>query len=234
MPVLGFALIAGAVGIQAAEYDQWSALYDQAPTILIREPRGVIKGSLPEDRNIIQIRLTDVAKYTGHVCAGIASGYMMTHLALQVLYPESIPERGQIRIAGSALKEPVCVAAYITGADPHGHEGNDMVIDPSLSTGKPGDVVMVFQRKDTGKSVKTIFHKFNLVPPDTARKIKNLVYHKIPEGRASYAEKEYVRKTVQSYVKKVILDTPEDVIEIVIFVPFDEGEYEFPKAEREK
>ena len=222
--ILCFALTAGAVGVQAVEHDQWNALYDKAPTIVIKEPDAVMKGCLPEDNDVIHINLTDVAKYARHVCAGIASGYMMTHLALQALYPESIPERGQIRIAGSALKEPVCVAAYITGADPHGHEGNDMVIDPSLSTGKPGDVVMVFQRKDTGKSVKTVFHKFNLVPQDTACKIQELVHHKIPEGRASQAEKEYVRKTVQSYVKKVILDTPEDVIEVK---PVDN--YKFPE-----
>ncbi|MDP8238790.1 MAG: FmdE family protein [Candidatus Hatepunaea meridiana] len=223
--VLGFTLTTGIVGIQAAEHDQWNAFYDKAPTIVISEPDAVMKGSLPEGKDVIHISVTDIAKFNGHICASSASGYMMTHLALKELYPKGIPVRGQIQIAASGMGEPVCIASTIIRVGPHGHDGDDLVIDKSLNTGTPGDIVMIFQHKDTGKSVKTVFHKFNLIPPKTAKKMKQLLHHKIPEGKANQEEKEYARKTVQSFVKTILLDTPKDVIEVVPL-----KNYKFPKA----
>ena len=94
----------------------WPEFYNQAPEILIIDPMAVVVGSMPEGSNMITINLTDVAIYSGHICPSMASGYMLTKKAMDALYPNSIPQRGQIRVSAMAASDLMDVASYITGA----------------------------------------------------------------------------------------------------------------------
>jgi hypothetical protein len=142
---------------------------------------------------------------------------------LDKLYVKGIPVRGDIRIAASQNGDPIMVASYITGARVHGHGEPDVIIDPKISNGVGGSMVLICQRKDTGKMVRGVFHKSKLVPPEIAKKIQNLVHKKIPAGLASIDEKKFVRETVQSFVKKALLNMPEGVLDIEV-----EQTYLFP------
>ena len=147
--VMVIALLAIATTVYSQTNNPWPEFYDQAPVIQIIDPMAKLVGSMPEGKNMLTIKLTDVALYSGHVCAGIASGYMLTKIALDALYPDSTPVRGQIRVAAMAAKDPFDVASYITGARAfYGRDeinANDLALDPSLKPEQPGKFVMVFQ-----------------------------------------------------------------------------------------
>jgi len=195
----------------------WAKFYNEAPVIQVIDPMATLVGSVPEDKNVLDIHLTDVALYTGHVCPGVASGCMLTRLALKALYPDQIPRRGQVRVAAMAPSELLDVASYITGARAFYGRGrinaHDLAIDPSLDPKQPGRFVMVFQRKDTGKAVKVVFYKSKVIPA-SRQKAVNSYFHKAFQGKATDKEKEDMHKEIQSLVKKVLFDTPEDLFEI--------------------
>ncbi len=181
--------------------NHWPEFYDQAPVIKVIDPMAVLVGNIPEGENTLTIKLTDVALYSGHVCAGIASGYMITKKALDALYPNSTPERGQIRVAAMAPEDPFDVASYITGARSFYGRGeinaNDLVIDPNIKSEQKGIFVMVFQRKDTGKAVKAVFNKFKLIPPQQKAGLESFL-RRVLEGKASTEEKASKWAKIQS------------------------------------
>jgi len=117
------------------------------------------------------------------------------------------------------------VTSYITGVRPLYGRGEinacDLVIDPSLKPKKHGQYVMVFQRKDTGKAVKGVYNKFKLIPEKKIKKISK----KILQGNASPREKEKNWSILNTMVEKVLMETPEGVIEIIPM----EG-YQFPES----
>ncbi len=214
----------------ALSQTQWPKFYKQAPTIQIKDPMASLVGSLPEGQNILTIHLTDVALYSGHVCPGIASGYMLVRKALQALYPGSIPERGQIRVAAMAASDLMDVASYITGARSfYGRDeinANDLVLDKSLNPKQPGVFVMVFQRKDNGKAVKAVFNKFKLMPPQKFKMMKTF-FNKMLKGNVPRQEKEQKWAMVQATVKKIVLNTPKGLFTVTPL----EG-YHFPKVKK--
>ena len=207
----------------------WPEFYSQVPEILIIDPMAVVVGSMPEGSNILTIKLTDVALYSGYICPGIAAGYMLTKKAMDALYPNSIPQRGQIRVSAmAAAGELMEVASYITGARAfYGRDlinAYDLVVDPSLKPKQRGQYVMVFQRKDTGKAVKAVYDKFKLIPEKKVKEVK-VFLNKILTGKALPQEKEKNWAILNALVEKVLMETPEGVIEIIPM----EG-YQFPES----
>ena len=91
----------------------------------------------------------------------------MTDLALKQLYPDELPVRGQIRLAAEFESDFMLAASYITGARPFyfvGTGASDVVVDPSLRSDEP--YTMVFQRKDTGRTVRVHFSRKVHLPND--------------------------------------------------------------------
>jgi len=206
--------------------NHWPDFYDRVQAIKIKDPMALLVGSLPEKQNVLTIHLMDVALYTGHVCPGVASAYVLTRMALKALYLDEIPERGQIRVAAMAPSDLMDVASYITGARSfYGRDeinAEDLVIDKSLDSGQPGVYVMVFQRKDNGKAVKAIFNKFSLISPRQAKGMK-VFLQRMLKGKVSQKEKEQQWAKIQAVVKKVLLNPPEGVFNILPL-----KEYNFP------
>lgn len=226
--IITISLLAISTTVSAKSPNPWPVFYHQAPLIKIIDPMAVVVGSMPEGSNMITINLTDVAIYSGHICPAMASGYILAKKALDRLYPDSIPERGQIRVAAMAASDLLDVASYITGARAfYGRDeinAHDLVVDPSLKPKQPGRYVMVFQRKDTGKTVKAVFDKFKLIPPKEVKGIKEFLL-KMLAGKALPREKEEKWAKLNRLVKKVLLDTPEGVLEITSI----DG-YKFPES----
>lgn len=203
-----------------------NTIYQQAGIIKLKDPKAVTVGYRQPGDAIFEISLDDVGKYTGHVCAGISTGYILTKQALELLYPNGeIPVRGQISIAASANTDHLEVASYVVRArqnDPESKGENIAFVDKSISSAA-GTVTLIFKRADTEKMVKAVFNKGKLVTPELKKKMMPLK-KKIMLGTASDKEKEKFAKTVQEVVKTIITNIPEGVISIS-----ECTEYKFPK-----
>lgn len=191
-------------------------IYQKAGTIKVRDPKAVITGYRQAGEEIFEISLDDIGKYTGHVCAGISSGFLLTKQALKKLYPEGqMPVRGQISIAASAYTDQAEVAAYIVRARQHEgdeKENNHLIIDQTLETA-PYTVTLIFKRHDNGRMVKAVFDKSTIATPAMMKNMMPLK-KKIMNGTASPDEKTLFAENVQKMVKKIITNTPEGLITV--------------------
>ncbi len=212
----------------------WQNFYDQAPVIQIVDPMASLVGSVTDGQNTLTIRLTDVALYSGKICPGMAAGYMLTSAALTALYPDSIPVRGQIRVAASAPNGVFDMASYITGARAfygrHGINANDLAVDPALKSEVEGEFVIVFQRKDTGQAVRATLNKGPFMSPEEKASLK-LFKASVKDGTATEEQKQAGWAQIQAIVKTVIEDCPEGAIAVAplegyVFPEAPEGEHE--------
>ncbi len=192
-----------------------TSIYQQAGIIRIHDPKATMVGYRAPGDDIFDISLDDVGKYTGHVCAGITSGYMLTKKALEVLYPnDEMPVRGDISIVASSYSDPVEVASYITRArqsEGDEKEKNTLSFDPAIKASKAG-VTLILKRNDTGKMVKAVFDKSKL-NPEMMKHLKPLKM-KITTGTATDEEKAAFAKDVQKVVKQIITETPEGLLTV--------------------
>ena len=203
-----------------------TSIYDKAGIIKVKDPMASLVGYRKSGDDFFDISLDDVGKYSGHVCAGIASGFLLTKQALEMLYPNGeIPVRGQIRVAAQSGEDQLDVASYITGARAfYGREEvnrNDIIIDKSLQ-GEKGTVTIIFKRKDNGKMVKAVFNKVKLFEPKMM-KVMMPLKEKIENGTATDDEKKLFAENVQIIVEKAITNMPDGVITISEYT-----EYVFP------
>lgn len=199
------------------ESGNWPAYYAEAGTITISDPLASLVGSLPYGKAHIEISLADVAKYTGHVCPGVYSGFVMTRKALQKLYPDSVPQRGQVKITGNFGHDLLDVAAYITGARANYGRGEinqgDLTLDKSLGKDHANKVI-IFGRKDTEQRVQAVFHSNALLSPSKRATMKKKMM-KVLTGKASAKEKMELAQKVQAKIKLLV---KEDNVQKVISV----------------
>lgn len=192
------------------------SVYQKAGIINVRDPKAVMVGYRHPGDNVFEISLDDVGKYTGHICAGVSSAFLLTKKALEQLYPNGeIPVRGQISIASSDRTDLLDVAAYIVRASTHGDEeyGSAMVlVDTTLQADK-GKSVLVFKRHDNGKMVKGVFDKTKLMKTEKIAEMQQIKL-KVLNGIATDKEKTEFAENVQKAVKMVITDTPQGLITV--------------------
>lgn len=167
---------------------------DVAP-IQVRDPKAEMMLSVADEREpVFEITIEDIGLYFGYLIPAHVAGFETTRLALAKLYPEGIPERGNIRVAGPEKNDIMLVASYLTGARDfylvEDEAGGDLVIDPTLGADQPGKYVMIFQREDNGRTVEAIFDRPALVPDNqgagdygnTAPVYINLLNGRTPDG----------------------------------------------------
>lgn len=207
----------------------WKSFYDDAPAIRIIDPMANLVGSAVDGNNVLIIRLSDVALYSGHVCPNVAAGYIGTSMALKALYPTGTPVRGQIRVAGGAPNGALDLASYITGARAfygrHEINGNDLAVDPALTPTRPGQSVLVFQRKDTGRAVRVLIDKSTLITPEQAERF-HAFHDRVNAGTATEQEKSGNWLQIQSIVKTALFAPPEGMVQIT-----ELDGYDFPAPE---
>ncbi len=147
---------------QAGSCDPWEGI----PTITLRSPdkevsyeecmkeegTGCIGGSL------ITIRITDVGKFHGDVCAGSSFGFRACQVAFAYLYPGEIPPRGdQFVLMNPERSCPTDAVSYITGArygkgaPSTGIRNDDLVFDATLPS-----FSFVFASMSSGKAIKLV------------------------------------------------------------------------------
>ncbi len=183
--------------------------YEKAGVIKVKDPKAVMVGYRNPEDEVFEISLDDIGKYTGNVCAGIASGFLLTKQALEKLYPNGeLPVRGQISIAASAN----------TGKE---MKDNSIIIDKDINA-ETGTVILIFKRADNGKMVKAAFNKNKLIDAEK-RKVLFPLKNKIMNGKASDEDKKMFAENVQKVVSEVIDNIPDGVITVA-----ECSKYKFP------
>lgn len=75
---------------------RYPEFFDHAPSITMYDPLAKFLGAA--EGGIFEYRYIDAVKAAGHSCPTVASAWLMTQRALEVLYPQDLAERGGIRV----------------------------------------------------------------------------------------------------------------------------------------
>jgi hypothetical protein len=194
--------------------------YNQVKTIKLYDPLSEFLGSF--DNGIIEFNYAQIVQSAGHSCPTVAGAYLMTYKALEVLYPNDIAVRGNIKVEFKEnIEEGVAgvianVISNITGATRitgfkgiagkfvrHGLMDFDANINSSAR----------FTRIDNNKSVD-VFYNPSLVGGSP---MMQPLMQKIIARMANQEEKTEFGNLWQARVKAIIVDNcnNDEVIRVV-------------------
>jgi hypothetical protein len=170
---------------------------------------------------LMDYRYADVVRLAGHSCPTVASAFLMTRAALQALYGDEVPRRGEIQVE---LNAPAAhgvtgvigsVAGFVTGAAGDGgfHGiGGRFVRQGLLSYAVAMEPTLRFTRLDTGRRVGARAD-LSRVPADPrmaegmARCLRSI---------ADVQEQEAFRAAWQDRVRRLLLEHADDPEVIVL------------------
>jgi hypothetical protein len=200
-------------------FASFPSFFDEAPAIRLRDPLaeflGAVRGGL------LEYRYADAVQFAGHSCPTVASAFLMTRAALRALYPDSLPQRGELRVE---LREPAAegvtgviggVAGFITGAAGEGgfHGiGGRFNRQGLLAFAAPIATQLRFTRVDTGEGVG-VSADLRRVPGDP--RTMDLMPLCL-RGLASPEEQEAFRAAWQDRVRRLLLQHADDPEVIVL------------------
>ena len=148
------------------------SFFSEVPSIILRDRLAAFLGTA--DGGLIEYHYADVVKLAGHSCPTVAGAYLMTSRALNALYGDDMPERGDILVEfreshhTGVVGVTANVIGMLTGAVGiggfKGIGGNfsrrDLLF---FDSDMPGEVR--FTRQDTGESLNATLH-LSHIPPD--------------------------------------------------------------------
>lgn len=192
---------------------QTPAFYDQVRRLTVYDPLAEFLGAAENGR--IEYAYLDAVKLAGHSCPTVASAYWMTLKALAHLYPDSLPERGGIRVAFrqdqlSGVTGVIAnVVTLLTGATHDtGFKGLAGRFDRRKLLYFSADVVeeIRYTRIDTGQAVE-VSAQLQSVPfaPQTIE-----LMQKCLNGSATPQQAAEFRECWQARVRAVLLEHGDD------------------------
>ncbi|HUX26305.1 MAG TPA: hypothetical protein VMV87_17015 [Burkholderiales bacterium] len=187
--------------------------FEAAPRITVRDPLATFLGAAED--GIIEYRYADTVKLAGHSCPTVASAYLMTRAALTALYPDTLPERGGLRVELREDKlEGVTgvvanVASLVTGATQDtGFKGIGGRFDRRrllfFGADIPGQ--MRFTRTDTGAAVN-VSARLDRVPADPRIP---LLLPRCLAGTATADEATLLQSLWQDRVRTLLVERADD------------------------
>jgi len=199
---------------------QYPLFFECVESIVLRDPLSAMLGTF--ENGVVEFTYLDVVKSAGHSCPTVAGAYLMTAMALESLYPDSAPVRGEIEVSfKEEMEEGVAgvignVIAHITGAtDKSGFKGlNGKFARHSLMHfAQEIDASARFTRKDSGKSVDVFYNPNVILPAATMQPLMQ----KILQGAASDEEKQEFGKLWQERVEKILCSyhDNEDLVKVI-------------------
>lgn len=194
---------------------QTPAFYDQVRRLAVYDPLAEFLGAAGDGR--IDYGYLDAVKLAGHSCPTVAAAYWMTLKALGSLFPDSLPQRGGIRVEFrqdqlSGVTGVIAnVVTLLTGATHDtGFKGLAGRFDRRKLLYFSADVAeeIRFTRIDTGQSVD-VAARLQSVPfaPQTVE-----LMQKCLDGSATPDEAAEFRECWQARVRALLLehgDNPE-------------------------
>ena len=197
----------------------YPVFFNKAKTIKLKDTLSDFLGTFED--GIIEYSYLEIVKAAGHSCPTVAGAYMMCAKALEKLYPDSLPIRGQIKIEfKNDITEGVTgvisnVISQITGAtDKTGFKGiaGNFVRHSLLSYNADINGLIKFSRIDNNMSVEVSYNP--IIPPKPEMQI---LMQKTLSNNASEKEKKEFGELWQQRVKEILIDNFDNP-EIVIFI----------------
>ncbi len=192
---------------------QTPAFYDQVRSLTVYDPLAEFLGAV--ENGHIEYHYIDAVKLAGHSCPTVAAAYWMTLKALGSLYPDSLPQRGGIRVEFrqellSGVTGVIAnVIAMLTGATHDtGFKGIGGRFDRRQLLYFSADVAeeIRFTRIDNGQAVD-VAARMQSVPfaPRTPE-----LMQKCLDGSATAQEAAEFRANWQARVRALLLDHGDD------------------------
>ena len=183
--------------------------FARIPGITLRDPLAELLGAA--EGGLIDYRFADAVKLAGHSCPTVAGAWLMTVRALQALYGDEIPERGNIVVAlhedldSGVAGVMASIATLLTGATGDGgfkglggrHSRRNL-----LHFGVAGIAGMAFTRLDNNAAVDCTL-RLDLVPPDPRM---GSLLPAVVRGAADEAERKLFGELWQDRVKRILID----------------------------
>jgi hypothetical protein len=189
------------------------AFFDDVATIEVQDPLARLLGAVEDGR--IEYRYVDAVKVAGHSCPTVASSWLMTAKALALLYPDSPPERGNIKVELRAAQDAgaegvsAMIAGLITGAAGAGgfkgiagrHGRRNLLEFGAAIRGR-----MRFTRLDTRRAVEVDYHAERVsVPPDLRASLAEAT----AEDPSAEARDTFARRW-QEHVRDILINHRDD------------------------
>lgn len=189
------------------------SFFGQVPTLRMQDPLARLLGGA--DNGILEYSYADAVKLAGHSCPTVAAAYWLTWLAMEKLYPDTLPQRGSVRVD---LREDartgstgvvVTVIQMLTGAAGStgfkglfGRFGRAGLIrhSPDLL------LSMRFTRVDTREAVEAA-SDLSLVPPSAAME---RLLERCVQGKGTRDEEAQLAQLWQERVRHLLLDLARD------------------------
>lgn len=193
--------------------------FEAAPRIPVRDLLAKFLGAAED--GIIEYCYADAVKLAGHSCPTVASAYLMTRAALGALYPNTLAERGGIRVE---LREDglegvtgvvANVASLLTGATHDtGFKGIGGRFDRRALLFFGADIPgqMRFTRTDTGATVN-VSARLDSVQADPRIP---LLLPRCLSGAATSAEAALFQSLWQDRVRTLLVERADDPDLIVV------------------
>ena len=143
------------------------SFFDDAPVISMHDPLADLLGAA--EGGVIEYCYADAVRLAGHSCPTVAGAYLSVRAALNVLYPDSLPERGGIAVhmpspeTEGTIGVVAQVITLLTGATALGGFkgiGDRFARNGLLSFARNSDEndgAVRFERLDSGAAVGVIF-----------------------------------------------------------------------------
>ncbi len=148
--------------------------------------------------NIQEISMDDVVKFHGHLCDGVAVGFLGLKEALLQLYPDGIVDRTNTRIVSNPSPCLTDVAVYLTGGR---YQYNTFYVNkiPSL---------FIVQRLDNNQTLQIKLREG--VKPKEIDSLSNLAV----DNKLSSCELEHLRELENSFTDKLLSMSAKDIFEV--------------------
>lgn len=152
------------------------AIFPNSPTLTLHDPLGELLGVAG---GLFSYTFDDVVKLSGHACPTVAGAFLMAKRGLELLYPQTTPERGAIQVTihgpvNQGVNGPVSqVLTLITGAAAdNGFQGlGGQFVRAGLLTFKNtmgmGFPRVTLRRRDTGQEVTLVYSPAPFAPAAT-------------------------------------------------------------------
>lgn len=195
------------------------SFFDEAPTIVMHDALGQFLGATED--GLIEYQYADAVALAGHSCPTVAAAWLMTRSALSHLYPDSVPERGEVAVAwrdpraSGVTGVMASVAQLVTGAaDESGFKGiaGNFQRSELMSFEAPIRGEVRFTRKDNGVNVE-VSANVGKVPMDP--KMRELLILCLT-GDATPEDARAFGSAWQARVSKLLLEHADDPEVIVV------------------
>jgi hypothetical protein len=193
--------------------------FEQVPSLTLRDPLADMLGAAQD--GVIAYDYADAVKLAGHSCPTVAGAWLMARRALVALYPDSLPERGNILVDLRAPQDAGtsgvvgAVLGLITGAAGDGGFkglGGQHVRRELLRYGAGIDADARFTRLDTSASVLVDYHPEVVAPsPEMPQLMARVV-----GGVSDEQERMQFARLWQDRVRRILLQLADDPALLVV------------------